>query len=910
MKCIDCSILRPQRFKIPELPPLKDLDLTLRNFKAWNIALKVDPDAQHWLQKACESLYERLQQQYPAELDQLADALDDWMTPVKEEMQAFLLGLKGKDCEEAVRYILNSMGEAIQRIDLELVETTLSELFDQLLADLTEMVNRLFDEVITPAMDDMIEWLQSDYLADTPTSDAFNRFMLAKDLEQLKKKLGAIAQEIPAFSKAHYFDPILDFIQNSIYLNQLEQVSNIAEQAKQIVDKLLELNKTISDSTPKPGSGPGQYLWYASWASDTKLWNIDGKICQGPLFTIAGSEAENLVNGPLSAPKVLNRFVTKGFSLSNSTIVQLETAGEKWIITDNQNRFYLQRKNSAGNIKVYTLFPETDWRQVPPLKDYTFKLIDAELADNWAYYSSWLMDMLNTIFHSLAMEPTSKTGTQSNAFSNFGNALLHLIYGNSKLGGPKGYHRTESDINLEAPWAKSTIPLLTTLLASLEGRHRHPSGTKAARFNYWFHQAGIDVSEKKLYDDWLRLLREALLSYLTLINYQGPAQAPPAPQPDPRPLNRRKMPGVSLLFAEAAAWLTVATSPQTAYGFPQGSHPDQLGIVLLQWLGMGTISGVFANLLGLKVAENIAGAEDARQWCASLKPNLSRVWTKFPIYWYLANEGATHLGRNSHNGMPMTGYAKPETSPYKLPYPNGQVYQCVQGNRGLWGHNAVSMPAMLYAYDFALDFGDSVVATRKGILWAFSDQTVTDAPRGCYVQILHNGAVDEAHDRNQAKQMVHTIAEYRHGIPGSISATLGINIAMLPANVLNLNTPVKTAFEQAGVKLGKLGALQVAVEVSNASSPIGPVVIEQGQQIMQAGVSGLVAFNHLHFHVQPALQDEAGDIISLAVGQEDLMITTESYTIPVVFQEVEARLWAPAGVARSRHYYQSANDGV
>jgi len=75
---------------------------------------------------------------------------------------------------------------------------------------------------------------------------------------------------------------------------------------------------------------------------------------------------------------------------------------------------------------------------------------------------------------------------------------------------------------------------------------------------------------------------------------------------------------------------------------------------------------------------------------------------------------------------------------------------------------------------------------------------------------------------------------------------------------------------------------------------------------MQAGVSGQVAFNHLHFHVQAALQDEEGDIISQE-NEEGLITSMEKYTIPVVFQEVKARLWAPAGVARSRHYYQSAN---
>ncbi|HRI59907.1 MAG TPA: hypothetical protein PK228_09290, partial [Saprospiraceae bacterium] len=345
---------------------------------------------------------------------------------------------------------------------------------------------------------------------------------------------------------------------------------------------------------------------------------------------------------------------------------------------------------------------------------------------------------------------------------------------------------------------------------------------------------------------------------------------------------------------------------QKKYGFPNGDNPDQLRSLLAQWLGTGTFAGALSTLAGLKVAETLAGAESPKEWCDNLKYGLSSVWSKFPQYLYLAHEGSTNFGRLSHDGAPMPGYANPDTSPYKLPYLKGNVYQCVQGNMGLWGHNAVGAFPAIYAYDFALDYGDDVRAARSGILWSFDDAVPAgnasdeEKNRGVYLQILHDGPVDTQHDFNQAKQAVKTFSEYRHGLLGSVQSAfyshpVPVKIAMVLAS--GLSTSIKQAFAIEGINIDELGAnAKIAVETNNANAILGPVKVQQGDLIMQAGNTGKAAFNHLQFHVQPASYNTNGKITG-----------PDNYTIPVVFREVKAGLFRQAGVPRSRHFYQSEN---
>lgn len=62
-----------------------------------------------------------------------------------------------------------------------------------------------------------------------------------------------------------------------------------------------------------------------------------------------------------------------------------------------------------------------------------------------------------------------------------------------------------------------------------------------------------------------------------------------------------------------------------------------------------------------------------------------------------------------HNGI-CDGYGPAETSNYILPYPTGTSVKVTQGNCSATSHNGKSR----YAYDFAMDIGNQIVAIRAG----------------------------------------------------------------------------------------------------------------------------------------------------------------------------------------------------
>ena len=62
-----------------------------------------------------------------------------------------------------------------------------------------------------------------------------------------------------------------------------------------------------------------------------------------------------------------------------------------------------------------------------------------------------------------------------------------------------------------------------------------------------------------------------------------------------------------------------------------------------------------------------------------------------------------------NNGI-CDGYGPPENSQYILPYPTGTSVKVTQGNCSATSHNGSSR----YAYDFAMDIGNQIVAIRAG----------------------------------------------------------------------------------------------------------------------------------------------------------------------------------------------------
>lgn len=103
-------------------------------------------------------------------------------------------------------------------------------------------------------------------------------------------------------------------------------------------------------------------------------------------------------------------------------------------------------------------------------------------------------------------------------------------------------------------------------------------------------------------------------------------------------------------------------------------------------------------------------------------------------------------------------FGAPSTSPYVLPFPVGRSYLMFQGNcppDPTWGHNG------WIAYDFNLAIGDTVLASRGGVV-TWVEQRWPDSDRICG----HENGVFVTHDDG-------TVMVYAHFTTNGTRVTLG-----------------------------------------------------------------------------------------------------------------------------------------
>jgi hypothetical protein len=292
------------------------------------------------------------------------------------------------------------------------------------------------------------------------------------------------------------------------------------------------------------------------------------------------------------------------------------------------------------------------------------------------------------------------------------------------------------------------------------------------------------------------------------------------------------------------------------------------------------------------------------------------TWIKYGPCLYLAHDGKTEDGRYSGNGNPFIGYQNRTTSPYLLPYEQGDVYHCVQGHLGFWSHTPHSTESQIYAVDFGMGSGDNVLAMRPGIVWTFVDGNTDGGDNLNNIRILHNLPADANHDLvRSAANPVRTFAEYLHGIQASVRAAFNprlsaINpnfvIQMMQINTIVADAAATAAFLAANIDLvtlaplpdprnppNTMGQRQIAVAADTSTTPatpVQPVAVLQGQVIMQADDTGRSAYNHLHIHIKPN------------VGPAGNVPIRGQFTIPFVFQDIDGE-----GVPKSMDFYESNN---
>ncbi len=452
-------------------------------------------------------------------------------------------------------------------------------------------------------------------------------------------------------------------------------------------------------------------------------------------------------------------------------------------------------------------------------------------------------------------------------------------------------NRARAGIGTE--WLYVLVPLLSVLVGSIEGRHTKANSEN--RRHLWATLLAGDVLSAFTIHSVPTTVHEALLSFLTLINQQGPAGAPDGE--DTRPRTREQGdPLVGLMTTGANYLMMKCVLPRENYAYPFKDSK-----FCLWWLLGGSMAGLSGGLVGTLLVWTFSRTYDWGQLGKALLAQAGRSVAFFMVTQYALMEGDTDDGKYnpkldeagkpySPPRQPFKGYPPAATSPYKLPYEQGASKFVNQGNQGMFSHMRFNSVPQVYAYDFAHDFGDEVLAARDGTVVDFFDwiedntepdgaaQTAalnasvavmgpnwrSDAESWNFIVVRHDTAVSD-HDQDVNGTPTTTYAVYGHGKKQSI----------------------RDAFAAKGV----------------AATAILGTKVKQGEVIMQADDTGFSYHSHLHMHVRggptpPATPPATPKPI------DDASLT--QYTLPFVFRDAK-NVFGRDGVLKKLTWYKSDN---
>lgn len=632
-----------------------------------------------------------------------------------------------------------------------------------------------------------------------------------------------------------------------------------------------------------PRSDDGQYCWYASWLYATRFQGFGGEPAAGIAFL--------------------------------QTICPGYPEDEVWLSSDRKT-LTLRRAHGDDEVLHHAETP-FEWHQAPqfsgsaparPTKGsdhaeyFVFPRIGAPFLETWAQVTALLVDVAAGMWHvvEMATSPREYAVNIPLWLWNWGRAITASI-GKAPL---PSLIAQKAGMGMGGKYLFSPlVAMLTVILGSLEGHHSRTNSSKNVFLQY-LTMLGGDALNAFTIHTVTQAVRSLSLSVFTLINYEGLGQKPEN-GPDPRPNNWDMAGPVIGLINTLVGMAVFKLVRREDHGLPIGGNPTPF----LLWFFLGAPIGAFiggfcGTLIGWAVSRTVTPAQ---LWKEPVKAAIIGLLA-FLVQLYMAKEGDTDDGRynptvdpqGDPNGrQPFAGYAEnAATSPYRLPLPAGATTFVGQANQGFFSHMRYGFVVQVYAYDFAHDFKDEILAVRDGTVvdWFdfYPDDTELDLSGGSAADTATGQAAANAGQRAgliTAGQSGFDTTITPTGGGGSANLTGNWNTVMIRHDTVDndhdrdMNGTVVVTFAEYGH--GANGGVRAAFALRGiAPNNIIGTRVRQGEVVMLAGDSGTSFHNHLHLHVRPALPGTPVPPATPAPTFAPILPTTlAKYTVPFIFRE-------------------------
>jgi hypothetical protein len=477
-----------------------------------------------------------------------------------------------------------------------------------------------------------------------------------------------------------------------------------------------------------------------------------------------------------------------------------------------------------------------------------------EVMECVAHHLHWPATLGRAVWHlvrTILDQPGHRIGSSIVVALEFAESLNQLIFGRPINGYAIGQWGNWLSSGVAGPRA------IATFGGSFQGMHTAATGGNI--FLFWLTMYLGDILRTTGPTRLINGARDVLLSILTLINFGGPRDGPSQMGPHPAQNHLKEGPIDSLVTGLYGIWLLSYYKPEdhSIEIWSAGGIGDRRKRAFALWLGGGIGMGIFAGFTSSLVSQILAWAEDWALLGKTIGISTLVMVLQFWVLEYVQIEGETNDGTfNPRGPRDFNGYKRPETSPYRLPFPNGQALYCGQGNNGMWSHNDITnigATQQCYAYDFGHDHRAPITAVRDGIVFSFNENIAdTDSSASNTLIIMHT-TVNAEHDDPFGTGAVTTYARYLHGAQNGVT----------------------NAFATRGVV------------------PAFGVAVSQGDVIMEADDTGTSFHSHLHLDV---VMDASGGVVAPAAANPG------NVGIPFVFREVRGE-----GRCINLTWYESEN---